>query len=95
MQPTNYVGVTESDIRVNIKGDMKSEKATDMNALIAPNTCIPAVYHSTGFLQSHNSHKRFLKMPRDSQCPFPGIMSIELAVFKATTVTKVFSKCHK
>ena len=40
MQPTNYVGVTESDIRVNIKGDMKSEKATDVNALIAPNTCI-------------------------------------------------------
>jgi len=35
----------------------------------------PAVYHSTGFLQSHNGHKRFLKMPRNSQCPFPGIVS--------------------
>ena len=30
----------------------------------------PAVYHSTGFLQSHNSHKRFLKMSRDHRCPF-------------------------
>jgi len=37
---------------------------------------------------------RFLKMPRDSQCQFPGNMSIKLAVFKATTVTKEFSKCH-
>jgi len=27
-------------------------------------------------------------MPGNSQCPFPGIMSIELAVFKATTATK-------
>ena len=27
-------------------------------------------------------------MPWDRQCPFPGIMSIELAVFKATTATK-------
>jgi len=40
VQPTNYMDVTESDIRVNIKGDMKSEKATGVNALIAPNTCI-------------------------------------------------------
>ena len=50
---------------------------------------LPAVYHSTGFLQSHNSHKRFLKMPRESRCPFPGNMSVELAVFKGTTVTRV------
>ena len=35
----------------------------------------PAVYHSTGFLQSHKSHKRFLKMPRNIRCPFPGIVS--------------------
>ena len=44
----------------------------------------PAVYHSTGFLQRHNSHKRFLKKSRGSQCPFPGNMSIELAAFKVT-----------
>ena len=35
----------------------------------------PAVYHSTGSLQSHNSHKRFLKMPCDIRCPFPRIVS--------------------
>ena len=40
----------------------------------------PAVYHSTGFLQSHNSHKRFLKM----QCNVH-FLETELAVFKATT----------
>ena len=48
----------------------------------------PAVYHSTGFLQRHNSYKRFLKKPRDRRCPFPGNTSIELAVFKATTSHK-------
>jgi len=30
----------------------------------------PAVYQSTGFLESHNSHKRFLKLPRDSDVHF-------------------------
>ena len=51
-------------------------------------TARTAVYHSTGFLQRHNSHKRFLKKPRDRRCPFPGNTSIELAVFKATTSNK-------
>ena len=33
-------------------------------------------------------------MPRDSRCPFPGNKSIDLAVFKVTTVKREFSKCH-
>jgi len=35
VQPTNYMGGAESDVRVNIKGG-----ATHMNDLIVPNTCL-------------------------------------------------------
>ena len=35
----------------------------------ARTSCLP--FKSTGFLQSHNSHKRFLKMPCDIRRPFP------------------------
>jgi len=48
-----------------------------------------AVYHSTAFLQSHNSH---IKCRMTVNVHFQN--SIELAVFKATIVTKEFSKCH-
>jgi len=35
VQPTNYMGGAESDVRVNIIGG-----ATHMNDLIVPNTCL-------------------------------------------------------
>ena len=35
VQPTNYMGETESDVRVNIIG-----RATHMNDLIVPNICL-------------------------------------------------------
>jgi len=35
VQPTNYMGGAESDIRVNLKG-----RANNMNDLIFPNTCL-------------------------------------------------------
>ena len=50
----------------------------------------PAVCHSTGFLQIHNSHKDSSKSHVTIDVPFPGNMSFELTVFKATTVTKEF-----
>jgi len=53
----------------------------------ARTSCLPF----NRFLQSHNSHTRFLKMPRDSRCPLyrTGCFQTE-----DTTVTKEFSKCH-
>jgi len=35
VQPINYMGRAESDVRVNIKGE-----ATHMNGIIVPNTCL-------------------------------------------------------
>ena len=56
----------------------------------ARTSCLPF----NRLLQSHNTHKRFLKMPRTINVQF---LEMELAVIKATTATTVtneFSKCH-